>query len=124
MIQDIEKAVILRLEWEGSTSEKLALAENGIVVVTTHLYDGRKSLPLDLELYQHFYSLAEGKQDPLFENQPELAIKLIDVSLSRGYQPRIVIVDAGYGNNTSFLLNARKPETKIFRWISESQSNY
>ena len=102
----------------------MAFAENGIVVVTTHLYDGRKSLPLDLELYQHADSLAEGKQDPLFEKKPELAIKLIDVSLSRGYQPRIVIVDAGYGNNTSFLLNARKPETKIFRWISESQSNY
>ena len=112
MIQDIEKAVILRLEWEGSTSEKLAFAENGIVVVTTHLYDGRKSLPLDIELYQHFYSLAEGKQDPLFENQPELAIKLIDVSLSRGYQPRIVIVDAGYGNNTSFLLNLENRKLK------------
>jgi hypothetical protein len=51
------------MEWEDSTSEKLALADNGIVVVTTHLYDGRKSLPLDIELYQHFYSLTEGKQE-------------------------------------------------------------
>ncbi len=43
----------------------------GIVVVTTHLYDGRKSLPLDLELYQHADSLPEGKQDPLFKKKPE-----------------------------------------------------
>jgi len=27
--------------------------DNGVVVVTTHLYDGGKSLPLDIELYQH-----------------------------------------------------------------------
>lgn len=76
----------------------------GIVVVTTHVYDGIKSIPLDIELYQHADSLAEGKQDPEFEKKPELAIKLIDLTLSRGYQPGILIVDAGYGNNRSFLL--------------------
>lgn len=27
--------------------------EFGIVMVTTHLYDGVKSLPLDIKLYQH-----------------------------------------------------------------------
>jgi SRSO17 transposase len=27
--------------------------DNGIVVVTTHLYDGSKSLPLHIELYHH-----------------------------------------------------------------------
>lgn len=73
-------------------------------MVTTHLYDGTKSLSLDIELYQHADSLVEGKQDPEFEKKPDLAIKLIDLTLSRGYQPGIVIIDAGYGNNTSFLL--------------------
>lgn len=86
--------------------------DNGIVVVTTHLYDGRKSLPLDIELYQHANSLAEGKQDPEFEKKPELAIKLVDLTLSRRYQPGIVIVDAGYGNNTSFLLELEKRQLK------------
>ncbi len=64
---------------------EIGKTENGIVVVTTHLYDGRKSLPLDIELYQHANSLAEGKQDrearrvedsirqtsPEFEKKPE-----------------------------------------------------
>lgn len=87
-------------------------------MVTTHLYDGRKSLPLDIELYQHANSLPEGKQSAGFEKKPELAIKLIDLTLKRGDQPGIVIVDAGYGNNTSFLLEARESEIKVFRWIS------
>ena len=82
--------------------------DNGIVVVTTHLYDGRKSLPLDIELYQHADSLVEGKKDREFEKKPELAIKLIDLTLQRGYQPGIVVVDAGYGNNTFFLLELEK----------------
>ena len=79
--------------------------DNGIVVVTTHLYDGSKSLPLDIELYHHGDdSLPKGKEEPLFEKKHELGIKLIDLTLSRGYQPGIVIIDAAYGNNTSFLL--------------------
>ena len=36
--------------------------ENGIVTVTTHLDDGVRSLPLDIELYQHADSLPEGKK--------------------------------------------------------------
>jgi SRSO17 transposase len=79
--------------------------DTGIVVVTTHLYDdGSKSLPLDIELYHHGDSLPKGKQDPLFDKKPELGIKLIDLTLSRGYQPGIVIIDPGYSQNTSFLL--------------------
>lgn len=48
---------------------EIGKTDNGIVVVTSHLYDGRKSLPLDIELYQHADSLSEGKQDPLFEKK-------------------------------------------------------
>ncbi len=33
-----------------------------IVAVTTHLYDGKKSVPLDIEIYQPASSLAEGKR--------------------------------------------------------------
>lgn len=76
---------------------EIGKTENGIVVVTTHLYDGRKSLPLDIELYQHASSLPQGKQDPEFEKKTELALKLVDRALIRKYQPGIVIVDAGYG---------------------------
>ncbi|NEP40763.1 MAG: transposase [Okeania sp. SIO2G4] len=31
---------------------EISTADNGVVIVTTHLYDGVGSLPLDLELYQ------------------------------------------------------------------------
>lgn len=40
-----------------------------IVVLATHLYDGKKSLPLDLGLYQHASSLPLEKQDPEFEKK-------------------------------------------------------
>ena len=42
---------------------EIGKTDNGIVVVTTHLYDGRKSLPLDIELYQQSLSLDQGKQE-------------------------------------------------------------
>jgi SRSO17 transposase len=95
--------------------------DNGIVVVTTHLYDGRKSLPLDIELYQHADSLPEGKQDPLFEKKTEIAIKLIDRTLGRGYQPGIVIVDGGYGNNTSFLRELENRQLKYLGGLAKNR---
>lgn len=100
---------------------EIGKTENGIVVVTTHLYDGTKSLPLDIELYQHADSLAQGKQDPEFEKKPELAIKLIDLTLNRGYQPGIVIVDAGYGNNTSFLLKLENRQLKYLGGLAKNR---
>src|SRR4028118_742913 len=100
---------------------EIGKTDNGIVVVTTHLYDGRKSLPLDIELYQHANSLAQGKQDSEFEKKPQLAIKLIDLTLSRKYQPGIVIVDAGYGNNTSFLLELEKRQLKYLGGLAKNR---
>ena len=75
------------------------------MVVTTHLYDGTKSLPLDIELYRNasVASLPLGKQDKEFQKNPQLALSLIDLSLARGERPGIVLIDAGYGNNTTFL---------------------
>ena len=39
------------------------------MVVTAHLYDGKKSLPLDIELYQHASSLPQGKKDLEFKKK-------------------------------------------------------
>ncbi|AOY83989.1 transposase [Moorena producens JHB] len=61
------------------------------------------SAPKDIELYQHKDSLPSGDLDPKFKKKPELALELIDKSLKRGYRPGIVLIDAGYGNNTSWL---------------------
>ena len=82
---------------------EIGKTDNGIVVVTTHLYDGSKSLPLDIQLYQHANSLPLGKLDEEFKKKPELALNLIDRSLRKGHKPGIVIIDSGYGNNTTFL---------------------
>ena len=78
-------------------------------------------LPLDIELYQHANSLTEGKQDPEFEKKPELAIKLVDLTLSRSYQLGIVIVDAGYGNNTSLLLELEKRQLKYLGGLAKNR---
>ena len=99
---------------------EIGKTDNGNVVVTTHLYDGKKSLPLDIELYQHRNSLPEGKKDPEFQKKPTLALELISKSLSRGYRPGIVLVDSAYGNNTSFL---KKLEEKKLSYIGGIAKN-
>jgi hypothetical protein len=90
-------------------------------VVTSHLYDGKKSLPLDIELYQHASSLAEGKKDIEFKKKPELALALIDRSMNRGYRPGIVLIDAGYGNNTRFLLELEKRKLKYLGGLAKNR---
>lgn len=100
---------------------EIGKTDNGIIVVTTHLYDGTKSLPLDIELYQHASSLPEGKQDAEFQKKTELALSLIDKTKARKYQPGIVIIDAGYGNNTSFLSELEKRQLKYLGGIAKNR---
>jgi SRSO17 transposase len=90
-------------------------------VVTSHLYDGTKSLPLDIELYQHATSLPEGKKDPEFLKKPEIAVNLIDKTLQRKYRPGIVIIDSGYGNNTSFLKKLENRKLKYLGGIAKNR---
>ncbi len=100
---------------------EIGKTDNPIVVVTTHLHDGKKSLPLDLELYQHANSLREGKKDPEFKKKPELALALIERSLMRGYRPSIVLIDAGYGNNTTFLQELEKRKLKYLGGLAKNR---
>ena len=100
---------------------EIGKTDNGIVVVTTHLYDGKKSLPLDIELYQHASSLPSGKKDIEFKKKSELALGLIDRSLERGYRPGIVVIDAGYGNNTTFLLSLEKRRLKYLGGLAKNR---
>ena len=100
---------------------EIGKTDNGIVVVTTHLYDGKKSLPLDLELYQHASSLPEGKENLEFRKKPELALALIDRSLMRGYRPGIVLIDAGYGNNTTFLMELENRRLKYLGGLAKNR---
>ena len=99
---------------------EIGKTDNGVVMVTTHLYDGVKSLPLDVELYQHASSLPEGKQNPEFIKKPDIALKLVDKCLSRGEKPGVVLVDAGHGNNTTFL---KQLEAKKLKYIAGLAKN-
>ncbi len=101
---------------------EIGKTDNGNVVVTTHLYDGKKSLPLDIGLYQHADSLPEGKEDPKFKKKPELAKTLIDKSLKRGYRPGIVLIDSSYGNNTSFLKDLEEKKLKYIGGIAKNRN--
>ncbi|TAG37294.1 MAG: IS701 family transposase, partial [Oscillatoriales cyanobacterium] len=100
---------------------QIGKTDNGVVVVTSHLYDGKKSLPLDIELYKKADSLPSGKDDPSFKKKPEIAINLIDQTLARGYKPGIVLMDAGYGNNTSFLQELENRKLKYIGGLAKNR---
>ena len=100
---------------------EIGKTENGNVVVTTHLYDGKKSLPLDIELYHHANSLPSGKKDPDFKKKPELALSLIDKAIERKYKPGIVLIDSGYGNNSSFLIELEKRKLKYLAGLAKNR---
>ena len=102
MTLGIEKVEILPMELDDNISiGELGKTDNGIVTVTTHLYDGVRSFPLDIALYQHADSLPNGKEDENFLTKPELALSLIEKTLKRKYYPGLVLIDGGYGNNSS-----------------------
>ena len=92
-----------------------------IVTVTTHYYDGKKSFPIEIKLYQHSSSLAKGKDDELFKKKPDIGIELIDRSLSRGLSPGIVLIDGGYGNNTTFMKRLEERELKYLGKIAKNR---
>ena len=100
---------------------EIGKTDNGLVTVTTHLYDGRKSLPLDLEIYQKASDFEQGKEDPHFRKKAEIAIELIDRSHARGYRPGIVLIDAGYGNNSSFLSELEQRKLKYLGGVAKNR---
>jgi SRSO17 transposase len=99
---------------------EIGKTENGIVTVTTHYYDGKKSFLIEIKLYQHSSSLAKGKDDEFFDQKPDIGIELIDRSLSLGLSPGIVLIDGGYGNNTTFL---KKLEERNLKYLGKIAKN-
>ena len=63
---------------------EIGKTDNGLVVVTTHLYDGTKSLPLDLEIYRKASDFELGKKEPQFKKKSTIAIELIERSRAVG----------------------------------------
>ena len=65
--------------------------------------------------------MPEGKKDPEFKKKPQLALELIDQGLNRGYRPGIVLIDAGYGNNTTFLIELEKRKLKYLGGLAKNR---
>jgi hypothetical protein len=82
---------------------QIGKVDNGVVMVTSHAYDGVKGIPLDVQLYKHASSLENGKEDSEFQKKSEIALALIQSSIDRGLTPGLIVLDAGYGNNVPFL---------------------
>ena len=100
---------------------EIGKTDNGIVTVTTHLYDGVRSLPLDIALYQHADSLPNGKEDEHFITKPELALSLINQTLRRKYYPGLVLIDGGYGNNSSLLKGLEKLKLNYIAGLAKNR---
>lgn len=94
--------------------------DNGNVLVTTHIYDGVRSLPLDVEIYYKADNFPQGKEDELFQKKPEIALALIEKCLNRNLIPEVVLIDASYGNNSSLL---NKLEEKKLTYIGAIAKN-
>ena len=100
---------------------EIGKTDNGIVIVTTHLYDGVRSLPLDVELYHKADSFPEGKEDKDFIKKPDIGLKLVNQTIERKYRPGIVLIDGGYGNNSTFLQELEKLKLKYIGGLAKNR---
>jgi SRSO17 transposase len=103
---------------------QIGKVDNGVVMVTSHAYDGTKGVPLDVQLYKHASSLENGKEDPAFQKKPEIALKLIQTCLDRGLTPGLVLLDAGYGNNAPLLKEVENKGLKYVAAINRTRNVY
>ena len=53
--------------------------------------------------------------------KPDLAIKLIHKTLSRKYRLSVVLVDGGYGNNSSFLQELEKLKLNYIGGLAQNR---
>ena len=120
MTLDTVRVGMTQMGWDGSTRREIGKTDNGVVLLSTHLYDGVRRLPLNVALYQHASSLEQGKEDPQFVKKPDLALQLIEQCLKRGYRPKVTLIDAGYGNNTPFV---KQLESKQLTYIAAIAKN-
>lgn len=103
---------------------QIGKVDNGVVMVTSHIYDGVKGVPLDVELYKHASSLEKGKEDPEFQKKPDMALALVDKCIERGATPGRILLDAGYGNNTPLLKELENRGLKYVAAINKKRNIY
>ncbi len=95
--------------------------DNGMVEVTTHIYDGVRGFPVDVEMYRPAGTLKDGKNNPDFKKKPTIALELVDKCLKRGVMPGLILMDAGYGNNGPLLAEFESRGLKYIGALSKNR---
>jgi len=103
---------------------QIGKVDNGVVMVTSHAFDGVKSVPIDAQLYKHSSSLEGGKEDPEFEKKPNIALALVDRCLGRELRPGLIVLDAGYGNNAPLLKELEGRGLRYVAAINKARNVY
>ncbi|MEM8830438.1 MAG: transposase [Cyanobacteria bacterium P01_G01_bin.19] len=60
-------------------------------------------------------------EDKNFVKKPDIALKLINQTIERKYRPGIVLLDGGYGNNSTFLKELEKLKLKYIGGIAKNR---
>ena len=100
---------------------QIGKTDNGIVTVTTQLYDGKKNMPLDIAIYRKASEFEAGNKDPEFKKKPAIALELVERSKARGYRPSIVLMDGGYGNNSEFIKELENRNLKYLGGVAKNR---
>ena len=103
---------------------QIGKVDNGMVEVTSHIYDGIRGYPLDVAMYRPASNFEKGKEDPGFQKKPELAIELIDRCLKRDLKPGLILLDAGYGNNGPLLKQLEDRKLQYIGALTKSRIVY
>lgn len=103
---------------------QIGKVDNGMVEVTSHIYDGTRGYPLDVCMYVPASGFEKGKDDPNFKKKPEIAVELIDRCLKRDLKPGLVLLDAGYGNNGVLLAELEKRNLQYVAALSKNRIVY
>lgn len=99
---------------------QIGKVDNGVVSVTSHIYDGSRGYPVDISQYRPPSTFEKGKDDEAFRTKPQLALELIDKCFARGISPGLLLVDSFYGTSSQFL---KELESRGLKYVAAVRKN-
>jgi SRSO17 transposase len=85
-------------QWLGSIGK----TDNGIVSVSSLWADERVYYPIEVEPYTPASHFERGKADPAFRTKPQIALELVEQTVTDKRPFRAVVADSFYGENEEF----------------------